>query len=108
MRRDSQLGKARGCLAGLALGDAMGCPTEFMTPEQIAAEYGWVEGLVAAPIWHPHAALPAGRVTDDTEQAMALAGVYLRDGRMSAEAMAQAVLDWADAQGEHLALYLGP
>ena len=108
VKRNSQLDKAHGCLAGLALGDAMGCPTEFMTPEQIAAEYGWVEGLVAAPIWHPHTALPAGRVTDDTEQAMALASVYLRDGRMSAEAMAQAVLDWADAQGEHLALYLGP
>jgi len=106
--RNLLLDKAYGCLAGLALGDALGCPTEFMTPEQIAAEYGWVEGLVAAPIWHPHAALPAGRVTDDTEQAMALAGIYLRDGRMSAEAMARAVLDWADAQGEHLALYLGP
>ena len=96
------------CLAGLAVGDAMGCPTEFLTPEQIVAEYGWVEGLVASPTCHPHAALPTGRVTDDTEQAMALAGVYLRDGRMSASAMAQAVLDWADAQGEHLALYLGP
>ncbi|MCK4472067.1 MAG: ADP-ribosylglycohydrolase family protein, partial [Anaerolineae bacterium] len=106
--RHSLLDKAHGCLAGLALGDAMGCPTEFLTPEQITAEYGWVEGLVASPAWHPHSALPTGRVTDDTEQALALAGVYLRDGRMSAGAMAQAVLDWADVQGEHLALYLGP
>jgi ADP-ribosylglycohydrolase len=47
-------------------------------------------------------------VTDDTEQALALAGVYLRDGRMSVEAVAQALLDWADAQGEHVNLYLGP
>lgn len=86
----------------------MGCPTEFMTPEQIAAEYGWVEGLVAPPAWHSHSMLPLGRVTDDTEQALALAGVYLRDGRMSAEAMAQALLDWADAHEEHLSLYLGP
>jgi len=106
--RNSQLGKAHGCLAGLALGDALGCPTEFLTPEQIAAEYGWVEGLVAPPVWHPHSVLSRGRVTDDTEQALALAGVYLRDGRMSAEAVAQALLDWADVQGEHLALYLGP
>lgn len=106
--RDSRLSKAYGCLAALALGDAMGCPTEFMTPEQISVEYGRVESLVAAPVWHPHNALPPGRVTDDTEQALALVGVYLRDGRMSAEAVAQAMLEWADAQGEHLALYLGP
>ncbi len=106
--RNSLLDKAYGCLAGLALGDAMGCPTEFLTPEEIAAEYGWVEGLVAAPARHPHAVLPVGRVTDDTEQALALAEVYLRDGRMSAASVAQAMLDWAEAQKEHLALYLGP
>ena len=100
--------KAHGCLAGLALGDALGCPTEFLTPDQIVSEYGWVEGLVAAPSWHPHSALPIGRVTDDTEQALALAGVYLRDGCMTAEASAQALLEWADAQGEYLELYLGP
>lgn len=115
MKRDSQfairnslLTKAWGCLAGLALGDALGMPTEFLTPEQIAAQYGRVEGLVAPPDWHPHAALPWGRITDDTEQALALAEVYLRDGQMSAEAAAQAMLDWATAQSEHLALYLGP
>lgn len=100
--------KAWGCLAGLALGDALGMPTEFLTPEQIAAEYGRVESLVAPLDWHPHAALPLGRVTDDTEQALALAYVYLRDGAMSAEAAGRAMLDWAAAQSEHLELYLGP
>ena len=105
---NSQFDKAYGCLASLSLGDALGMPTEFLTPEQIAAEYGWVENLVSPPDWHPHAALPRGRITDDTEQALALAEVYLRDGQMRAEAVAQAMLDWAAAQGEHLALYLGP
>ncbi len=100
--------KAWGCLAGLALGDALGMPTEFLTPDQIAAEYGRVVNLVSPPDWHPHAVLPRGRITDDTEQALALAEVYLRDGRMSAEAVAQAMLDWATAQSEHLAFYLGP
>jgi ADP-ribosylglycohydrolase len=106
--RNSQFDKAWGCLAGLALGDALGMPTEFLTPEQIVAEYGWVEGLMTPPDWRPHAALPWGRVTDDTEQALALAEVYLRDGQVRAEAVAQAVLDWAAAQSEHLSLYLGP
>jgi ADP-ribosylglycohydrolase len=83
-------------------------PTEFLTPEQIAAEYGRVETLVGPPDWHPHAALSPGRVTDDTEQALALANVYLRDGRMRAEAVGRALIDWAAAQSEHLELYLGP
>ena len=105
---NSQFDKAYGCLAALSLGDALGMPTEFLTPEQIAAEYGRVENLVSPPDWRPRAALDRGRVTDDTEQALALAEVYLRDGQMHAEAVAQAMLDWAAAQNEHLALYLGP
>jgi len=105
---NSQFDKAYGCLAALSLGDALGMPTEFLTPEQIAAEYGQVENLVSPPDWRPRAALDRGRVTDDTEQALALAEVYLRDGQMHAEAVAQAMLDWAAAQNEHLALYLGP
>jgi ADP-ribosylglycohydrolase len=106
--RTEALERAWGCLAGLALGDALGMPTEFLTPEQIAAEYGRVGGLVQPPAWHPHAALPPGRVTDDTGQALAVAGVYLRHGRMSAQATAQALLEWATAQGEGLSLVAGP
>ncbi len=100
--------KAYGCLAGLALGDALGMPTEFMTPEQIAAEYGRVEGLVASPSWHPHIALPPGSITDDTGQALALADVYLREGEMTAQGAGQALLAWAESWREQLDLVLGP
>ncbi|MDY7040927.1 MAG: ADP-ribosylglycohydrolase family protein [Chloroflexota bacterium] len=100
--------KAYGCLAGLALGDALGMATEFLTPRQIEEHYGWVDSLVSAPPWHPHAVLPRGHVTDDTGQALALAGVYARYGEMNAEAAARAILHWADEQGERLELYLGP
>lgn len=103
----AELGRAWGCLAGLALGDALGMPSEFLTPDEIAAAYGRIEGLVRAPAGHPHAGLPLGRVTDDTEQALALAGVYLRQGRLDAEAVAQALLDWEDHQ-ENASLYIGP
>lgn len=110
---DSRLAKAAGCLAGLALGDAMGMPVEFMTPAQIAAAYGRIEGLVASPAWHPHVALPAGSITDDTGQALALASVYrsselglskveggalskVEGTRMTAGAAGRALLAWAD------------
>jgi ADP-ribosylglycohydrolase len=62
------------CLAGLALGDALGQPVEFLTPEQIAAGPGWVSDFVPAPAWHPHYRLTPGRVTDDTGQALAVDG----------------------------------
>ncbi|TWP49097.1 ADP-ribosylglycohydrolase family protein [Lentzea tibetensis] len=32
--------RATGCLLGLAYGDALGAPTEFMTVDEIVARYG--------------------------------------------------------------------
>jgi ADP-ribosylglycohydrolase len=100
--------KAYGCLAGLILGDALGMPTEFLTPEQIEAEYGTIAGLVAAADWHPHSALPFGSVTDDTGQALALADVYVRGEPMTAEAAARAIVSWAETSGERFDLFAGP
>jgi ADP-ribosylglycohydrolase len=100
--------KAYGCLAGLALGDAMGMPVEFMTPEQIAAEYGRVDGLVASPSWHPHASLRPGTITDDTGQALAIASVYRDQGVITPEGVARALLEWADRSAGGLELVMGP
>ena len=102
------LEKAYGCLAGLALGDALGMPTEFLTPERIAAEYGPIRGLVSPAAWHPHAALPYGSITDDTGQTLALADIYRRGEAMTAERAARAIVAWADAQGPRLELFTGP
>ena len=44
--------KVLGCLAGLALGDALGMATEFLTPEQIIEEFSWLDRLRPAPAWH--------------------------------------------------------
>jgi len=41
-----RLSHARGALAGLALGDALGMPTQEMSPAQIRAVYGRITGLV--------------------------------------------------------------
>jgi ADP-ribosylglycohydrolase len=100
--------KAYGCLAGLALGDAMGMPVEFMTPARIAEEYGWIDGLVASPSWHPHRVFPPGTVTDDTGQALALADVYRSQGAMTAEGAAAALMAWAGRCKGRLHLILGP
>jgi ADP-ribosylglycohydrolase len=97
-----------GCLAGMALGDALGMPTEFLTPERIQAALGWVDTLVAAPEGHPHKALRVGQVTDDTGQTLATLHAYTQEGQVSAESIARELLLWADSAGETLPLVLGP
>ena len=100
--------KIHGCLAGLALGDALGNPTEFLTPESIRDEYGWVENFVPSAAWHPHHIMPPGSITDDTGQALAIAHAYSEDGNLTAESVALHLIQWADNAGEVLPVVLGP
>lgn len=97
-----------GCLTGLAVGDALGMPTEMLTPEQIHTEYDWVDRLLPAPPWHPHHSLTPGRVTDDTGQALAILHAYSVDGSLDATNVGQELLRWADHEKDILDLVIGP
>ena len=66
---DDVMRRARAAFLGLAVGDALGATTEFMTPTEIRAKYkvhckirggGWLQ-------------LKAGQVTDDTEMSLCIA-----------------------------------
>lgn len=82
---DPRLSRAYGALAGLALGDALGMPTQEMSPQQIRAVYGTITGLVDGDASQPYApGMPAGSTTDDTYQALALASFLGRDEGSSA------------------------
>lgn len=73
--------RALGALAGAALGDALGMPTQILTREEIAAAYGHVGDFVAPLPDHPVSrGLAAGTVTDDTEQMLLLARQLLEGG----------------------------
>ncbi len=103
------LARIHGCLAGLALGDALGMPSEFLTPEQIRATFGRIETLQAAPARHPHHILRAGQVTDDTGQALAIAHACSPTGWISAETAARHLLAWEDSlPADILAVIEGP
>ncbi len=91
-----------GCIAGLALGDAMGMPTEFLTPDQIGKYYGRINSLEKAPSWHPHSILPAGTITDDTGQALAIAHACYPTGEINAENAAKYLLEWEDSLPEEV------
>ncbi|WP_369244232.1 ADP-ribosylglycohydrolase family protein [Streptomyces sp. R41] len=91
--------RATGALYGLALGDALGMPTQMLSRPQITARYGPVlTGFHAAAPDHPLAAgMPAGAITDDTEQALLLARLLLDgDGRVDAAELARRLVAWED------------
>ena len=114
---DPRFSWAYGALAGLALGDALGMPTQEMSPEQIRAVYGTITGLVDGDASQPYApGMPAGSVTDDTEQALLVASLLVRgrgssSGRVALDAgeFAHALLAWEDSMIERGSLdLLGP
>ncbi len=114
---DPRLSRAYGAFAGLALGDALGMPTQAMSPEQIRAVYGRVTGLVDGDDSQPYApGMPAGSVTDDTEQALLIASLLVRGGGSSSGRVAldagdfsHALLSWEDSMIERGSLdLLGP
>ena len=90
--------RALGALAGLALGDALGMPTQSMSPEQIRQHYNTITGLHDAVAEQPIApSMPAGSITDDTEQALLLAGLLVEGGgRIDPLRLAEALLSWED------------
>ena len=107
---DPRFSRAYGALAGLALGDALGMPTQAMSPQQIRSVYGTITGLVDGDASQPYApGMPAGSVTDDTYQALALASFLGRGKGSSAGAVtldlgsfAHDLLNWEEwmkAQG---------
>ena len=114
---DPRFSRAYGALAGLALGDALGMPTQALSPEQIRAVYGRITGLVDGDASQPYApGMPAGSVTDDTEQALLVASLLVRgrgssSGRVALDAgeFAHALLAWEDSMIERGSLdLLGP
>ncbi len=80
---DPRFSRAYGALAGLALGDALGMPTQAMSPEQIRAVYGRITGLVDGDASQPYApGMSAGSTTDDTEQALLVAPSWYEAGAL--------------------------
>jgi ADP-ribosylglycohydrolase len=88
--------RAMGALIGGALGDALGMPTQLLSPARIAAVYGHVEDFVAPVADHPVSkGLAAGTITDDTEQALLLGRILIESGdRFDHTRWVNALLDW--------------
>lgn len=109
--RGTARSRALASLQGLALGDALGMPTQSMSRERIAADHGRIHSLVAAgPHQQIAAGMPAGSVTDDTEQAVLLARLLIDGGGSVRPAVfAAELLAWERAMESRGSLdLLGP
>src|SRR5256885_13685039 len=92
----SELNSALGALYGLAIGDALGMPTQLLSPEDVDRRFGTITWFQPAPDDHPIAAgLPAGHITDDTEQALLIARLLIDGhGRIDPHTLANALAHW--------------
>ncbi len=102
--------RARGCLLGLAVGDALGAPLEGLSPQQIRAHYGHVLDYVdGAKAWRrkPFRWRLPGLYTDDTQQALALAETLIRHGKIDLDYLAGLYLALANPRAGHLGAHRG-
>lgn len=89
------LARAEAAYLGLALGDALGSTVEFMTPREIAHQYGVHREIIGGG-W---LRLKPGHVTDDTTMSLALGEAILADrGEVRALSCARAFDAWMRAK----------
>nr|WP_283950170.1 ADP-ribosylglycohydrolase family protein [Pseudomonas piscis] len=91
--------RALGAFYGLALGDALGMPTQSLSREQILQRFGTIHTLEDAGPDQPIAAnMPRGSITDDTEQAILVGQLLVRGhGRIAPQELAQSLIHWEAA-----------
>jgi len=84
------LDRALGSYLGLGLGDALGATVEFMTRREITAQYKVHREIIGGG-W---LRLKPGRVTDDTEMALALGSAIIASDGWNLRAIADAFVVW--------------
>lgn len=82
--------RSRALFLGLALGDALGATTEFMTPAEISARYK-VHNKIRGGGW---LGVKPGQVTDDTEMSLAIAQAIDTAAGWDLQGIAENFLDW--------------
>ncbi len=106
----TRIDRVRGCLLGLAIGDALGAPLEGLGVQQIRAHYHLVTDYVdGARAWKkkPYRWRLPGLYTDDTQQALALADVVLARGRVDVNHLAAIYLAMAQPEGGYAGAHRG-
>jgi len=102
---EEKISKFRGCLIGLALGDALGAPFEGLKAGHIKQICGEVEGFVEPEIIYkenPFKWRCSGLYTDDTQQALAVAEALILEDDFLKETLAEIYVQLLDEGPEDL------
>lgn len=98
----------REVLEALAVGDAMGMPTEFMTRDHIKKNFGIVDTILDPDVSEIHSNMKKYSVTDDTEQNLYLLEEYCRDGVVTVENTVTGLMKWIKETNAEEKGYIGP
>jgi len=102
--------RVRGCLLGLAVGDALGAPLEGLSSQQIRTHYGRVRNYVdGVQAWKrkPYRWRMRGLYSDDTQQALAVSDVLLDFRRVDQERLADLYLGLMTPKGSFVGAHRG-
>lgn len=81
----------KGALYGVAIGDALGAPLEFMSAKEIADRHGKVTEMIGGG-W---LCVTPGEVTDDTQMTLAVAEGIIENPDSPIEAIGERFIAWA-------------
>ena len=85
--------KVRGALYGVAIGDALGGPLEFMNAEQIKQKYG---GRVTEMVGGGWLNLTPGETTDDTAMTLAVCEGIMENSSAPIEPVGRRFIEWVN------------
>ncbi len=89
----AQESRIKGALYGIAVGDALGGPLEFLTQESIAHNYGRVTTMIGGGWLN----LAPGEVTDDTQMTLCVSEGIVENPEAPIEAIGRRFIQWASS-----------
>lgn len=91
--KDILTDRIAGALYGVAIGDALGAPLEFMSAKQIAQKYGYVTDMIGGG-W---LSVKPGETTDDTAMTLAVAEGIIENPDDPIPAIGERFIRWAES-----------
>jgi|SRR6185437_2483582 ADP-ribosyl-[dinitrogen reductase] hydrolase len=89
---DDRSDRVTGCLVGLAVGDALGAPLEFLSRQEVRKRFPQgLREMIASSLWNK------GEYTDDTQMALLIAESLLENKDFVAVDAVKRFQDWARA-----------